>query len=109
MSKKIYEVKLSRGRSNPKYSIFIRNVNELGAKSVDYGGIANVCLISHHMDVKTVENLCSYEMGSNRGDVTATEVTTRTINDRQSSHRIYREVIEKAFLPYNSYANIKIN
>lgn len=106
MSSYIYLVTMSMGRSNPKHGIFLENVTALNAKSADYSGINNVCILSHSQDADTVHLLCS-ERIKNKSDITVEEITKETLNDQQSSHRVYTDLIERYYLPYGDYPNLK--
>lgn len=105
MSKYVYEVSLSRGKSNPDYFPFHNNVTALNAKAPDFGGINNVCLISHHMDAKTIQMLCSDGL-KKPNDVTVEEITRTTIADENSHHKVYLDTIKNCFLKYDKYPNI---
>lgn len=106
MAKRIYRVCLELGRSNPEHHIFHVNVSNLNAQPADFGGINNSCILSHHMDEKTVHMLCSSGM-KNRGAVTVEEVTKKTLNPKNGVHKMYTDLIKKYFLPYDKYPNIK--
>ena len=105
MDKYIYEVSLKRGKSNPDYFIFHKNVMALNAKAPDFGGINNICLISHHMDAETLHLLCSDGL-ENPNDITIKEITRETLLDENSFHRMYLDTIENCFLKYDKYPNI---
>jgi hypothetical protein len=107
MAKYLYEVSLTRGRSNPKYELFFRNVTNLNAKQPDFGGINNVCIVSHHMDAVTVQMLCSEGLRQNRNDVTVTEITKESLDSPSGHHRLFLDLIENYFLPYDDYPNVK--
>lgn len=107
MAKYIYEVQLKYGSNNPSFGVFLDNVIELNAKSPDYDGIKNVCIISHHMDKETVRVLCGDGLGKNKANLTVTEITKESLELAQGHHRIYRELIESYFLAYGDYPNIK--
>lgn len=102
----LYEVCLQQGRSHPEYNKFYENVLELKAKSPDFGGINNMCIISHHMDAITIQMLCSAKM-KNKSDVTVEEITKITLDPRGGMHKMHTTLVEKYFLPYNSYPSIK--
>ncbi|MFM4851165.1 hypothetical protein [Aeromonas caviae] len=104
MSKYVYVVSLSRGRSNKKYETFYKNVSILNAKAPDFSGINNTCIIAHHMEADVVKMLCC-EGIKNTDDITIEEVTTETLNN---DHMMYSNLIEKCFLPYGNYPNISI-
>ena len=106
MSKYIYEVCLERGRSNPEHHKFYENVLELKAKEPDFGGINNMCIISHHMDCKTIHMLCSSGL-KNKSAVTVEEITKETLNSEDGVHKIHTDLVENYFLPNGSYPNIK--
>ncbi|MFA0264383.1 hypothetical protein L4D17_19110 [Vibrio splendidus] len=106
MSKYIYVVCLSRGRSHPQHDVFYRNVEGLNAKSPDFGGINNMCIIAHHLDAKTIHMLCSDGI-KNENDVTVEEITKETLNDENSHHRVHTDLINNYFLPYGQYPNVK--
>lgn len=107
MAKYLYEVCLTRGRSNPKYEKFYRNVTSLNAKAPDFGGINNVCIVSHHMDAVTVQVLCSEGLRKNRDDVTVTEITKESLASQSGHHGLYLDLIENYFLPNGDYPNVK--
>ncbi|WP_449122960.1 hypothetical protein [Pseudomonas sp. MPG01] len=106
MDRKIYEVRLELGRSNPEHHIFHGNVSNLNAKAPDFGGINNACIISHHMDKKTVHMLCSSGM-KHRESVTVEEITKKTLNPKNGEHKIHTDLIRNYFLPHGNYPNIK--
>lgn len=106
MSSYIYLVTISMGKSNPKHSIFLENVTALNAKSVDYSGINNVCILSHSQDADTVHLLCCNRI-KKKSDITVEEITKQTLNDQQSSHRVYTDLIDSYYLPYGDYPNIE--
>lgn len=106
MSKYLYLVRINEGRSNPDHNKFHENVMNLNAKSPDFGGINNACVISHHMDVKTIHMLCSRGM-SNKSDVEVEELTKESLNDKNSFHKLFKQLIESAFLPYGEYPNVE--
>ena len=105
MGKFVYEVNLSGGKSNSDYFTFLENVNKLYAKAPDFGGINNLCLISHHMDEDTIKMLCSMGL-KKESDVTVEEITDKSLNDENSHHKIYLETIRNCFLQYNKHQNI---
>jgi hypothetical protein len=106
LSKYIYQVCLSTGRSHSKHDVFYKNVDGLGAKSPDFGGINNMCVIGHHLDADTIHMLCS-EGIRKKSDVTVEEITKETLADEFSAHRLHTDLIEKYYLPYGNYPNIK--
>lgn len=106
MIKKIYEVCLERGKSNPEHYIFHSNVSNLNAKPPDFGGINNMCILSHHVDEETVHMLCSSGM-ENREAVTVEEITKKTLNPKHGAHKMHTDLINNYFLPHGNYPNIK--
>lgn len=106
MSSYIYLVTISMGKSNPKHSIFLENVTALNAKPADYGGINNVCILSHSQDADTVHLLCCDRI-KKKSDITVEEITKKTLNDQQSSHKVYTNLINNNYLKYGDYPNIK--
>jgi hypothetical protein len=108
MAKYLYEVTLSGGKSNRDYFKFLENVQNLGAKPPDYGGINNVCIISHHIDAKTLFLLCTDGFKGDEGEVTVDEITSATLLSTDSGHRLYSELVRNYFLPYNKYPNIRL-
>lgn len=105
MKKYLYVVSLSRGRSHPQHSVFYKNVDSLNAKSSDFGGINNTCVLAHHLDAASVLRLCSEGIRAKK-DVSVEEVTRTTLNDNNSHHRIYSDLINNYFLPYDDYPNV---
>lgn len=106
MNMHLYEVCLERGRSNPEHHKFYENVLELKAKQPDFGGINNMCIISHHMDPRTIHVLCSTGM-KNKSDVTVEEITKETLDPENGIHKMHTDLVEKYFLPHDSYPAIK--
>lgn len=106
MAKYLYEVSFNRGRSNPEHSTFLHNAMKLNAKVSDYGGINNLCVISHHMDQETVYELCAEGLKKSRADLIVVEITKKTLASTHSTHRLFVDLIERYFLPYNDYPNI---
>ncbi|ALL68464.1 hypothetical protein K788_00002560 [Paraburkholderia caribensis MBA4] len=106
MAKYLYEVSFSGGRSNPEFHIFIRNVTELNAKAGDYAGISNLCVISHTQNQKTVLALCARGLKKSREDLEVVEITRKTLASPNSSHRLFQELIDRLYLPFDTYPNI---
>ncbi len=106
MSKYIYEVCLSTGRSHPEFYQFHTNVNNLKARAPDFGGINNMCILAHSMDAKTVHLLCSQGINA-KNDITVEEITRDTLDDEQSPHRVHTDLVNGYFLPHGDYPNIK--
>jgi hypothetical protein len=80
----------------------------LNGKSPDYSGIQNLCVIGHHMDASTIQMLCAegFKRGT-KGDVTIVEITKISLESSSGHHRIFTELVEKYFLPYAEYPNLK--
>lgn len=106
MAKYLYEVTLDGGKSNKNYFKFLENFQNLGAKPPDYGGINNLCIISHHIDSDTLLLLCTAGFKGKEDTVTVNEITAATLASAGSGHRLYSELVENYFLPYNKYPNI---
>lgn len=106
MSKYIYEVRLERGRSHPEHQKFYRNVDELRAKSPDFGGINGMCIISHHVDIQTMHVLCSSNL-KDKNSVRVEEITRKTLDPETGIHKMHTDLVEKYFLPYGKYPNIE--
>lgn len=107
MAKYLYEVSFNRGRSNPEHGTFLRNVMELNAKAPGYGGLNNLCVISHHMDRETVYEMCADGLKKSRADLSVVEITKKTLASPNSTHRLLTDLIENYFLPHGDYPNIK--
>lgn len=103
MAKFIYHVYLNRGKSNPNFSQFRENVDNLNGKTPDYAGINNSCIIAHHADIDTVLGMCTEGFRGGRKDVVVTEITRESMEDIYGSHRAYTNLIEDYFLPNGSY------
>jgi hypothetical protein len=104
MGKYLYEVSLDGGRSNRHFQKFQESVMNLNGQSPDFGGINNLCVISHHVDAKTLKSLITnFE---NWDDIEIAEITKTTLLDSQCTHRMYSDLIRQYFLPYNEYPNI---
>jgi hypothetical protein len=56
------------------------------------------------MDIDTVHLLCTENFRSGNDDVSVKEITKKTLNN---THKIYTEMVEKLFIPYDEYPNIK--
>ena len=106
MAKYIYVVCLDRGRSNPEHHIFYKNVSELNAKDPDFGGINNMCIIGHHVDIRTMQMLCSTGL-KKRDAVTIEEITRKTLDPDAGIHKMHTDLVENYFLPHGDYPNIK--
>lgn len=102
----LYEVRLERGRSNPEHQTFYENVMKLGAKEPDFGGINNMCIIRHHMDVVTIQILCSSNL-KKESEVTVEEITRNTLDVDNGKHKMHTNIVEKYFLPHHKYPNIE--
>ena len=102
----LYEISLSRGRSNPNHTQFLLNVQGLHAKTSSYGGIDGVCILRHTQDARAVHLLCTDGFKAGASDVEVTEITRATLADDDSTHRTYIEVINNAFLPYGDFPNL---
>lgn len=107
MAKYLYEVSFAEGRSNPEYQTFLRNVTSLNAKAPDYGGINNLCLVSHHMPLDVVRMLFGEGLKKRKGDLLVVEITKKTLASPNSGHRLFTDLIERYFLPYDDYPNLK--
>ncbi len=106
MSKYIYEVRLERGRSHPEYQQFYNNVDDLKAKSPDFGGINSMCIISHHVDSKTMRVLCSSGI-KDKGAIEVEEITKETLDPETGIHKMHTDLVEGYFLPHGKYPNIE--
>lgn len=106
MSKYLYAVSLSRGRSHEKHGIFFKNVSNLNAKPPGFDGINGLCAISHHMDRETVEELCADGLGDSRADLSVVEITKQSLADPRSNHGAFQTLINKYYLPYGNYPNL---
>lgn len=106
MDKHLYVVILNRGRNNPDFASFHENVTNLNAKSPDFGGINNVCLLSHHMNADIVHSICS-DGFKDESQLTVEEITTHSLNDNSGDHKIYSDIVQNYFLRYNKYKNLK--
>ena len=100
----LYLVQLRFGRSNKGFVQFIENVGVLNAKSPDFGGINNVCLIAHHMDAKTIHMLCSE--GLNKKDVSVEEITRETLSRQKSGHAMFLDTIDNYFRPHMTFKRL---
>lgn len=107
MAKYLYEVCFKKGRANPEYQTFLRNMMSLNAKVPDYGGINNLCVVSHHMPLDVVLMLCGEGLKNSKGDLSVVEITKKTLASPNSSHRLSADLIETYFLPYDDYPNLK--
>ncbi len=102
----LYEVRLERGRSNPEHYTFYENVTKLNAKAPDFGGINNMCIIRHHMDIETMKMLCSSNL-KNESELRIEEITRETLNIESGMHKMHTDLVEKYFLPHDKYPNIE--
>lgn len=110
MAKYVYLVSLAGGKSNPDFYQFLKNVNDLYAKTPDYAGIQNSCLISHHKDADTILGLCQYKL-KNKKKVSIEEITKETIEDENTLHGVYLDTIQNCFLNYGpeEYVNLQLD
>lgn len=107
MNKYIYLVRISLGKCNPKHSYFLKNVGELGAIAIDYGGINNMCLLSSTQSPDTIHLLCTPKV--KKSDVTVEEITKDTLDDESHFHYILKDKIENYYLKHDTYPNIEDN
>ena len=110
MARFIYLVKIDGGKSNPDFYQFLENVGELKAIAPDFGGIQNSCLIGHHLDKKTILNLCTFKI-KKENKVQVEEITVETIKDDNTFHRMYMDKIMNYFLPFGNgeYVNLQFD
>jgi hypothetical protein len=101
-TKHLYEVRLERGRGNPKWMAFREAVESLGGKAPDYGGMNNTAIVSTHHDTETLKVLVTGGMRDS-SDITVEEITAKTLMDQ---HTAYRDLVEKYFTPYDNYPAI---
>ena len=107
MKKYLYEISFNRGRSNPEYETFLCNAIKLNAKVSDFGCINNLCVISHHMDRKTVFEMCADGLKKSSIDLSVVEITKKTLASPNCTHSLFTELITNYFLPHGNYPNIK--
>jgi hypothetical protein len=86
-----------------EYSQFVVKMGDLNGKHPDFGGSMNGALVRHHMDPQTVKSIVSENMTSDR-DIVVEEVTRESL---KSSHFGYKGLVEKYFLPHDTYPNIE--
>lgn len=106
MGKFIYEVCLKRGKSNPDYFTFYKNISALNAKAPDFGGINNMCIIGHHIDANTLQMLCSDGI-KKESDVTVEEITKESLDEDSGHHKLHTDIVKNYYLPYDTYPNIE--
>ena len=100
---RMYEVRLSGGRSNhPTWGQFAEAVMALNGKGPDYTGINSVAAISSHLDAATLRVVISQTVDK-ISDVTIEEMTTETL---LGDHRYLVELFLDYFKPYKSYRHI---
>ncbi|MCF2861770.1 hypothetical protein ABMY44_06325 [Pseudoalteromonas sp. Cnat2-41] len=106
MSKYLYVVKIDGGKNHPQHDVFYKNVDNLNAKTSDYGGIKNMCVISHTQTAETLHLMCSDGI-DDESTISVEEITRTTLNDSNCYHSLYEDLIERYFLPHGSYPNIQ--
>ena len=106
MSKYIYEVRLDGGRNHPECQKFYSNIDDLNAKSPDFGGISSMCIISHHVDSKTMHVLCSSGI-KDKSAIEVEEITKETLDLETGIHKMHTDLVVNYFLPHGKYPNIK--
>ena len=104
MAKKLYEVRINRGKDNINWQMFFNNVSNLNAKAPGFEGVESVVIVSHHVDVDTVHLLCTSGFRTGKDDVTVEEITKKTL---KKNHNIYADIVEPLFLRYDTYPNIQ--
>jgi hypothetical protein len=103
-NRRLYEVRLERGRNHPEWKGFYEGVERLNGKSPDFGGINNVAIVGTHHDQMIVKSIISGEMGDNT-DLSVVEITKKTLES--PGHRVYSQLINDYFLPYNNYPAVE--
>lgn len=107
MNKYIYLVSISQGRNNNKYKNFLRNVQEMGAISLDYSGINNMCLLSSSQSQDEIHSLCTVKV--KKSDVTVEEITKETLNNEDHVHHFLKNTINNFYIGKDTYPNIEEN
>ncbi len=103
--KYLYLVEIARGRDNRYWKRFYENVTALNAKAPDFSGITRTVLIAHHMDAKAVHVLCSIGIRQ-PAEVEVTEITRESIEEPDTGHRVYSELIDNYFRPFDHFENL---
>jgi hypothetical protein len=96
---RLYEVKLERGKRNPRWTAFFEAVTSLNGKAPDYSGIDNVAIVGSPRDPDTLKAIVTAGMHDD-GGVTVEEITARTLNDH---HFGYRDCVENYFAKAGIY------
>lgn len=105
MDKFLYLVELVRGSSSKNYNAFLNNANTHYGKPPDYGGIKNLCILAHTQDQQTVHLLMSDGFKGDGDDLTVTEITSATLADPDSAHRLFTSTVDY-FKKYNTLPNL---
>ena len=95
--KRLFEVRIKRGRSNPNWIAFSEGVNQLNGKGPDFGGITSCAIIGTHHDELTVAGI----IGSSAEGISITEITDANVNEPEFA--IYHRLIDQYFLPFGDY------
>lgn len=98
--KRLFEIRLERGRNHPKWRRFHDAVTELNGKGPGYDGITNVAIIGTHHDQAVLTSIISGKMRSDAG-FNVTEITKTSIEE--GAHAMHQGLIDNYFLPYDSY------
>lgn len=96
---RLYEVKLERGKRDPKWTAFFEAVTSLNGKAPDYSGIDNVAIVGSPHDRDTVKAIVTERMPDDEG-VTVEVITMMTLNDE---HFGYRDCVENYFAKAGIY------
>ncbi|TXH75539.1 MAG: hypothetical protein E6Q88_03540 [Lysobacteraceae bacterium] len=105
MNMHLYEIRLSGGRSNREFAVFLENATNLGAKPPDYAGISSVCLLAHRQDKETVHLLFARGINS-ESDIVVTEITRKTLASDKYGHVVYSDFIDRYFRPYHRFSKL---
>lgn len=101
--KRLYEVRLDGGRSNPEWKNFYEGVTKLNGQSPDFEGISCVAVIGTHHQEATVEAIVSETM-DDTSDLSISEITKESL---QGNHKVFHDLIDSYFLPYGSYPAVE--
>lgn len=104
--KHLYQVHFVGQTLSKNHNQFKLNAGNLNGKTGDYKGIERYCVICHHMDEKTVQLLLTNGFKGETDSVEIVEITDKTLQDQNSSHILYLDLISNYYLPHNTFKNI---
>ncbi len=102
----LYQAYFTGQASGKNHKKFLESAALLNGKTGDYRNIERLCVISHHVDIATIQLLLTDGFVGKKNTVEIEEITDATLLDPESPHRLHIDLIGNYFLPHSKYKNI---